>query len=155
MHDFAQSPKRRGYPSDLTDAQWRTVAPLMPPDPKRGRRRRTDMREVVNAINYRWTTGCVWRMLPHDFPPWETVYTYFRRWQRDGTLIRIREVLLRRRPQGISYRANASPVAVDCSRPNDSPEPLRDENCSVSRPMDEANCSDATPWPSKEPVIRA
>lgn len=96
MTDSRQPRERRPYPSDLTDAQWRRVARLIPPERKRGRRRRTDMRDVVNAINYRWTTGCVWRMLPHDFPPWETVYTYFRRWQRDGTLTPLREILLRR-----------------------------------------------------------
>jgi putative transposase len=51
---------------------------------------------VVNAVNYRWTTGCAWRMLPHDFPPWETVYTYFRDWRRNGTLPELRTICLQR-----------------------------------------------------------
>lgn len=88
-------PPRRRYPSDITDRAWGRMAPQLPPDPARGRKRSTDVREVVNGINYRWTTGCTWRMLPHDFPPWETIYGYFRRWMRDGTLRRLREMLIR------------------------------------------------------------
>lgn len=87
---------RRRYPSDLTDAQWWEIDPLLPLGYERGRHRTTDLREVVNAINYRWNTGCTWRMLPHDFPPWGTIYTYYRRFLRDGTLGEIRDVLLRR-----------------------------------------------------------
>ena len=79
---------RERYPSDLSDKQWRMIEILIPPERDRGRHRSTDLREVVNGINYRWSTGCVWRMLPHDSPPWATVYTYFRRWQGEGTLSR-------------------------------------------------------------------
>jgi transposase len=85
---------RPAYPSDLSERQWRKIEPLLSPALRRGRPRTTDLREVVNAISYRWTTGCVWRMLPHDLPPWETVYTYFRKWQRDGTLREMRARLL-------------------------------------------------------------
>ena len=88
---------RSPYPSDVTDKQWDSISVVIPPEEERGRHRSTQMREVINGINYRWRTGCVWRMLPHDFPPWATVYTYFRRWQHDGTLKEIRDVLLRRR----------------------------------------------------------
>ena len=91
---------RTSYPSDVTEEQWRELAVVIPPELDRGRHRSTDVRDVVNGINYRWRTGCVWRMLPHDFPPWATIYTYFRRWQRDGTLRQIRDVLLRRRQRG-------------------------------------------------------
>jgi transposase len=94
--------RRLPYPSDLTDAQWKRVEPLLPPGKPLGRHRSTSMREVVNGINYRWATGCVWRMLPHDFPPWTTVYTWYRQWQHDGTLVQIRQTLFgrsrRRRP---------------------------------------------------------
>ena len=85
---------RPRYTSDLSDNQWRTIEILIPPERDRGRHRSTDLREVVNGINYRWSTGCVWRMLPHDFPPWATVYTYFRRWQHEGTLKELRDALL-------------------------------------------------------------
>ncbi len=87
--------RRRPYPSDISGWQWRQVLAVLPPERERSRRRSTDLREVVNAINYRWSTGCVWRMLPHDFPVWTTVYMYFRRWERDGTLTRLRNILLR------------------------------------------------------------
>lgn len=62
----------------------------------RGRPRVVSMREVVNAMNYRWRTGCTWRMLPHDFPAWATVYAYFRQWRRDGRLSELRALLLER-----------------------------------------------------------
>lgn len=88
---------REPYPSDITDGQWQRIAPAIPGEKPRGRLRDTNLRDVVNAINYRWRTGCVWRMLPHDFPPWTTVYTYFRSWQRDGTMQRIRAELIRPR----------------------------------------------------------
>ena len=92
-------PQRIQYPSDVTDRQWQEIGSLLPSGRDCGRDRSTDLREVVNGINYRWKTGCVWRMLPHDFPPWPTIYTYFQRWQRDGTLKYIRETLLRRQPR--------------------------------------------------------
>jgi putative transposase len=76
---------RRPYPSDVTDSQWRLIAPLIPPAKPGGRPRGHEMREVLNGILYVVRTGCSWRQLPHDFPPWETVYRYFRQFQRDGT----------------------------------------------------------------------
>ena len=76
---------RKAYPSDLTNAQWARLAPLLPPPKPGGRPRSVDMREVVNGVLYRVREGCTWRALPHDLPPWGTVHTYFRRWRRDGT----------------------------------------------------------------------
>lgn len=104
----------RTYPSDISRRQWDAVADLLPDDSPTGRRRTTDLREIVNAINYRWTTGCAWRVLPHDFPPWETVYRYFRRWERDGTLREIREVCLRRRTPTRSRTAAGRPQSGPC-----------------------------------------
>ena len=74
--------KTKRYPTDLTDAEWETIAPLLPEPAKRGRKRTVDMREVVNAIRYMTRTGGGWRMLPKDFPPWQTVYWWFRRFVR-------------------------------------------------------------------------
>ena len=68
------------YPSDLTDARWAILEPHVPPARTCGRPRKTDLREVVNAIFYRNRNGCTWRALPRDFPPWRTVYNYFIRW---------------------------------------------------------------------------
>lgn len=84
---------RTPYPSDVTDGQWRLVEPSIPPPDPGGRPRSVDLREVVNGILYVSRTGCSWRQLPHDFPPWITVYYYFRRFQRDGTWRRIHDRL--------------------------------------------------------------
>ncbi len=85
------SPQR--YPSDLPDQEWAIVEPLIPPAKPGGRPRSVDMREVLNAIFYVDRTGCQWRALPHDFPPWSTVWTYFRTWRNDGTWERIHTAL--------------------------------------------------------------
>jgi putative transposase len=92
----ATTQPRRVYETDLTDAQWETLQPLLPPPPGGGRPPKTDRREVVNAIVYVLRTGCAWDLLPHDFPPPGTVYDYFSRWRRTGTIARIHEAL---RPQ--------------------------------------------------------
>jgi putative transposase len=81
------------YPSDLTDEQWLILAPLIPPSKHGGRKREVDIQRVVNAIMYRNKSGCQWRMLPKDFPPWGTVYYYFALWRDDGTLQRIHDFL--------------------------------------------------------------
>jgi len=70
--------RRIPYPSDMSQAQWDAIDLLLPCEAERGRMRENSLREVVNAINYRWTTGCSWRMLPHDFPTWQTVYSHYR-----------------------------------------------------------------------------
>lgn len=74
--------KTKRYPTDLTDEEWARVAPFLPGPARTGRRREVDLREVLNAIRYLVRTGCGWRMLPKDFPPWQTVYWWFRRFVR-------------------------------------------------------------------------
>jgi putative transposase len=74
--------KTKRYPSDLTDEEWSAIEPLMPRPSKRGRKRTTELREVVNALRYMVRSGCEWRMLPVHFPPWQTVYWWFRRFVR-------------------------------------------------------------------------
>ena len=81
------------YPSDLTDAQWDILEPLLPKDQPLGRPRTTSLRRVVDAIFYRNRNGCTWRALPHDFPTWRTVYNYFTRWRDDGTWGAINDAL--------------------------------------------------------------
>ncbi len=73
-----------GYPSDLTEAQLALIAPLIPLPKPGGRPRKVDIHAVVNALPYLLGTGCQWRMLPRDFPPWRTVYDYFYKWRRDS-----------------------------------------------------------------------
>ena len=81
------------YPSDLTDQEWAILEGLLPPAKPGGRPRTTDLREVVNALFYVNRTGCQWRALPKDFPPWPTVWTYFRQWRNDGTWERMHTAL--------------------------------------------------------------
>lgn len=80
MAEIERRTKR--YPSDLTDAEWARIAPLLALRPGRGRKPGVDLREVVNAIRYMARSGGGWRMLPKDFPPWQTVYWWFRRFVR-------------------------------------------------------------------------
>jgi len=87
---------RDAYPTDLTDRQWRILAPLIPPVKPGGRPRGVDVRDVVDAILYVDRNGVVWRALPHDFPPWQTVYHYFRTWRKDGTWAKTHATLRRR-----------------------------------------------------------
>jgi putative transposase len=84
---------RSRYPSDLSDAQWAILEPLLPPLNPIGRRPAHDRRELIDAILYTLRNGNAWRSLPHDFPAWQTVSWWFRRWQRDGTWERIAGVL--------------------------------------------------------------
>lgn len=74
--------KTKRYPTDLTDEEWVRIAPLLPNPSKRGRKPGVDMREILNAIRYVARSGGGWRMLPKDFPPWQTVYWWFRRFVR-------------------------------------------------------------------------
>lgn len=74
--------KTKRYPSDMTDAEWAQLEPLLPGPKARGRKRKTDLREVINALRYMVRSGCEWRMLPIHFPPWQTVYWWFRRFMR-------------------------------------------------------------------------
>jgi len=80
---------RRGYPTDLTDAQWAALEPHLSAARTRGRPRCTDLRAVINAILYLLRTGCQWRLIPSDFPPWGTVWWYFRRWRQEGAWVRV------------------------------------------------------------------
>ena len=84
------------YPSDLTDAQWAMLEPLLYPQrPTTGRPPRVDRRAVVNAILYVLRTGCQWRALPRDYPNWITVYWYFKRWRDAGRWEQVNDTLRR------------------------------------------------------------
>ncbi len=78
----------RRYPTDLSDAEWAALEPLLPPPAKTGRPLKWPRRLMAEAIFYLVRSGCAWRMLPTSFPPWQTVFAHFRRWRLDGTLRR-------------------------------------------------------------------
>jgi putative transposase len=84
---------RKAYSTDLTDEQWTLLEPLLPAAKPGRRPRSVDLREIVNGFLYVLRTGCPWRSLPHDLPPWSTVWTYFRQWRDDGTLDRLHDEL--------------------------------------------------------------
>lgn len=85
--------EEKRYPSDLTSKQYKVLADLIPWQPLRGRKKAHSFLEILNAILYILTSGCQWRMLPKDFPPWKTVYHYFRLWALDGTLQTIHDTV--------------------------------------------------------------
>src|SRR5262245_42399455 len=102
---------RKPYPSDLTDDQWAVLAPLVPLARPGGRPRSVDMRAVLDALSYHAREGCTWRALPHDFPPWRTVYNYFRWFAWDGTWQRLVDAL-RERVRAKAGRHTAPSVAA-------------------------------------------
>jgi putative transposase len=101
------------YDTDLSDEQWALIAPLLPAAKTGGRPRTTDLRRTVEAVLYLVKTGCHWRLLPADFPPWRTVYEYFVVWRDRGVLRRIQRDLYHR-CRGIEGRQRyPSAVVVD------------------------------------------
>lgn len=84
------------YPTDLTDSQWKILRPLLPSPSRRGAPRRVCRRCLLNAMLYVLRSGCAWRLLPHEFPKWKTVYALFRQWRNDGTWQRINDALCRK-----------------------------------------------------------
>ena len=92
MAEIARKTKR--YPTDLTDEEWERIRPLLPKASRRGRKPKTDMREVMNAIRYMARSGGGWRMLPKEFGPWQTIYWWFRRFVRRLLFRTIHDVAL-------------------------------------------------------------
>ena len=103
---------RKPYPSDLTDAQWEIIRPLIPVY-KVGRPRRVDLREVINAILYLNRSGCQWDMLPHDLPAKSTVYEYFAQWRDDGTWQEILDALRQAVRVAVGKDPNPSAGSID------------------------------------------
>jgi len=106
---------RRGlrYPSDLSDAEWDLVAPLIPPAKRGGRPRKVDVREVLNAIFYVLSTGCQWNALPSDLPPRSTVWDYLDLWEWNGTIERIHHELYVRCREQAGRDASPTTAIVD------------------------------------------
>jgi len=105
--------QRQLYPSDLTDKQWAILAPLIPTAKTGGRPRRVNLRQVLNAIFYILCGGCAWRMLPHDFPAWKTVYHYFRLWCMTGVWQQMNQVLREKARHQVGRQPTPSAAIVD------------------------------------------
>lgn len=110
QHRMPKTLHRNAYPSDLTDEQWALLEPLVPALSPEAAYQVHERREIVNAILYVLRSGCPWRMLPHEFPAWGTVYYYFRRWQREGTWDQVLRALRMqvRRKQGRDEEPSAA-----------------------------------------------
>jgi len=85
--------KVKRYPTDLNDTKWGVISPLLPEALSGGRPREVSLRKIINAIFYITRSGCAWRLLPHEFPAWQTVYGYYNRWKKDKTWQRIHDTL--------------------------------------------------------------
>src|SRR5688572_12911124 len=81
------------YPGDSTDAEWAVLAPLLPPAPRRSRPRVYAVRHVLDAVFYLLGSGCAWRLLPREYPPWPAVYYHFRQWRHSGLWERLNTML--------------------------------------------------------------
>jgi putative transposase len=104
---------RRPYPSDLSNAGWKILEPLLPSEKPGGRHRGYALREIINAIQYLIRGDCAWRLLPHDLPHWQSVYHYFRLWKRDGTWLRIHDHLHAEVRKQMGREAQASAAIID------------------------------------------
>ncbi len=104
---------RKAYSSDLTNSEWAILAPFIPPPIPAGRPRKHDMRGVLDAIFYILRGGCAWRLLPHEFPPWQTVYHYFRAWRKAGLWEPIHSALRERARVLAGREAQPSACLID------------------------------------------
>lgn len=104
---------RRAYPSDLSDAEWKVIAPLLPAPKGFGHPREVNLREILNAIFYVQRSGCQWEMLPHDLPPHDTVYGYFSKWHRKGIWQQIHDPLRHQLRQRSGRQADSAVAIAD------------------------------------------
>ena len=105
---------RPAYDTDLSDAQWEILHPLLKcPKEHGGTPPRHPLREIVNAMLYILRTGCAWRHLPHDFPPYAAVYSYFRRWRKNGKLDLVHDALRERVRESEGREATPSAAVID------------------------------------------
>jgi len=105
---------RQAYPTDLNDTQWALIAPLLPPrQSTRGRPRTWTLRDIVDAILYIVRGGCSWRMMPHDLPPWQTVYGYYWQWRNTGLWEKINTILVQKVRMSQGRKAQPSAGIID------------------------------------------
>ena len=104
---------RQAYPTDLNDTEWKTIAPYLPEEKTTGRPREHTWREILNAIFYITRSGCAWRLMPHDLPPWKTVYHYFRLWRKDGFWEQLNRILREKLREKKGKNRQASAAIID------------------------------------------
>lgn len=107
------NPSRRVYPSDLSDAEWESLKQVLPQPKGFGHPVEVDFREILNGIFYVQRTGCQWEMMPHDLPPYSTVYRYFQKWQRQGIWQQMHDQLWERLPSQLGREKQSSVAIAD------------------------------------------
>ena len=139
---------RLRYPSDLTDAEWACIEPLIPPAKRGGNKRTVDVREVINGLMFVLSTGCQWAALPKDLPPRSTVNSYFCRWDWDGTLDRIHHTLYVECRELAGREASPTAAIIDSqsvkSAENGGPRTRR-----VPMPGSRSRARSATSWSTR------
>ena len=104
---------RKGYDTDVSDAEWTLLEPIVHRRGKMGRPIKLDLREIVNALFYWERTGCQWRLIPADFPNWTSVRYYFDKWTKDGTWVRINDCLRRQVRQQVGREPEPTAAVLD------------------------------------------
>lgn len=105
--------KRKTYPTDLSEKQWKLLSQMLPPPEQFGRKRRVNLREIINALCYLARSGCQWRLLPKEFPAWQTVYYYFRKWRENQWFIALNHNLLKKVRIQSGKQENPSAAIID------------------------------------------
>ena len=105
--------ERKQYPSDVTDAEWQRLEPFVPAAKHGGRPARWSRREIVNGVLYIVRTSSQWRAMPHDLPPWQTVYYYFRQWRNAGVWEQIHTALREQARRRLGREATPSAAILD------------------------------------------
>src|SRR5215216_3181556 len=105
--------KRTTYPTDLSDEHWKVLETMLPPPELLGRKRSVDLREIINALCYLLRSGCQWRLLPLEFPNWQTVYYYFRKWRESEWFIQLNHQLRKRVRLKAGKEADPSAAIID------------------------------------------
>lgn len=134
------------YPSDLTDEQWCLIQRLIPPALPGGWRRTVKMREVLNAILFLNRTGCAWRSLPHDLPPWGTVHYYYRRFRLDGTWEKIHNKLREKVRVAAGKKPTPSAAVIDSQSAKTTEKGGRGGMTRARRSTAASGTSWSTPW---------
>lgn len=137
---------RPAYDSDLNDAEWELIRPFLPLHPPCGADPRIPKREIVNAIFYVNKHGCTWRGMPHDLPKWQTVYGYYRQWNRSGVWERINDALRRRVREAADRAAEPTAAIVDSQTVKTTEKGGRAVMIGARESTDESVISWSTPW---------
>jgi len=141
---------RLRYPSDLTDAEWALVEPLIPAAKRGGNKRTVDVREVVNGVMYILSTGCQWAALPKDLPARSTTNDYFLRWQHDRTLQRIHHTLYVQCRERAGREASPTAGIIDSQSVKGAEKGGARSTRTATMPARRSRAGSATPWSTRK-----